>query len=397
MSILSMWKASPELLASKTTKQIITIAGDGRLTEDGETSKEFRSLLSEVPSEMLAKFALNCLEEAFPESGLALQDVVNEMGRRLGLTVLSGRYRGKQGVVGNDGLWTLPSGHQVVVEVKTTDAYRINLEVIAGYRTKMIRQGDMKEEASSGLIVVGRNDTDDLEAQIRGSRHAWSMRLLSVESLIRLVSLKESLEDPSSLRRIHQILVPREFTKLDAIVDLVFSTAEDVKAPEATDGPATIIAVESVVAKAVDTGASSRLSPVAFNDACAEVVGAKLGQRLIKRSRATYSTSDDFVRVVCAVSKTYDDSKRNYWFAFHLHQRDALLAASLGYVAFGCGSPRTTLLIPAGTFNEWLDGMNTTAKEDRVYWHVQIFEEDAGLTLIRKKGQPKINMESYRI
>ena len=67
-----------------------------------------------------------------------------------------------------------------MVEVTTTDAYRIDLETLAGYRRGLIASGQITEPESSMLIVVGRKDTGDLEAQIRGSRHAWDIRLVSV-------------------------------------------------------------------------------------------------------------------------------------------------------------------------------------------------------------------------
>ena len=87
----------------------------------------------------------------------------------------------------------------------------------------------ISEKESSVLIVVGRKDTGDLEAQIRGSRFAWNIRLISVDALSRLMSLKEEFENPEIIKRISSILIPREFTKLDEIINLVFSTAEDVK------------------------------------------------------------------------------------------------------------------------------------------------------------------------
>lgn len=390
MSILALWKSSPDLLQGKTAKQILAISGTGKLVEDGPTSVELRALLAELPSGVIAKFAVDCLEEAFPDSGLVLQDLVNEMGVRLGMQVKSGRYRGRQGAVGNDGLWILPSGYQIVVEVKTTDAYRIDLDVIAAYRNALIGSSEVSESNSSVLIVVGRIDTGDLEAQIRGSRHAWSMRLLSVDALIRLVRLKEDLEDPDSLRRIHQILIPREFTKLDDIVELVFSTAEDAKGGD----------VESSIAETTPTPATEverKFTPVAFNDECAIRIGAHLHAHLIKRSRALYSTADDSLRVVCAVSKSYDTTRPGYWFAFHPHQKEALVGAKAGYVGLGCGSPSLTLLIPIATFSQWLDGMNVTSLETRSYWHVQIHNEDGRLTLIRRKGQTKINLDEFRI
>jgi len=41
--------------------------------------------------------------------------------------------------------------------------------------------------------------------------------------------------------------------------------------------------------------------------------------------------------------------------------------------------------------------MNITNKGERFYWHVQIFKEDSGYMLVRKKGQRKINLNVYRI
>jgi predicted DNA-binding ArsR family transcriptional regulator len=60
-------------------------------------------------------------------------------------------------------------------------------------------------------------------------RHAWDIRLISVDSLLRLMTLREEVEDSRTLQMIQNILFPMEFTKLDEIVNLVFSAAEDVK------------------------------------------------------------------------------------------------------------------------------------------------------------------------
>ena len=125
---------------------------------------------------------------------------------------------------------------EIIVEVKTTDAYRVALDAIAEYRKKLIQEAKVVEAKSSILIVVGRQATGDLEAQIRGSRHAWDVRLVSVDSLIRLMLLKETVEDQQMLKKIAGVLVPQEFTRVDRIIDLVFSAAEegrqDVEEPE---------------------------------------------------------------------------------------------------------------------------------------------------------------------
>ena len=166
----------------------------------------------------MKKYSDQCLGNRFNGSVFALQDIINQVGRRLGFKVNDGFYRGSADRVGYDGIWVFPEGHKVIVEVKSTDAYRIDLNTLANYRRSIINKGNASEDASSILIVVGREDTGDLEAQIRGSRHAWDIRLISVDGLMLLMFLKEEVEDPNIIRRIYDLLIPREFTKLDEIV-----------------------------------------------------------------------------------------------------------------------------------------------------------------------------------
>ena len=229
MALADLWLHSQPQLAGKHIQQIIAFAGDGKLRDGSTASNELRQFLAVVPSSALRQFASECLETSFADSGLALQEIVNQIGHRLGFTVEHGRYRGTQGAIGVDGIWILSDERSIIVEVKTTDAYRIDFDTIAGYRGALKTAGKVKEELSSILIIVGRQDTGDLEAQIRGSRHAWDIRLISVDGLLRLMTLKEEVEDPRTLQKIHNILFPMEFTKLDEIVNLVFSTAEDLK------------------------------------------------------------------------------------------------------------------------------------------------------------------------
>ena len=126
---------------------------------------EFRLFLATIPSANLSAYSEQCLSQSFPDSGLALQDIVNEIGARLGASVTHGRYRGSTKHPGFDGLWDFPSRHSIVVEVKTTDAYRIDLNTIAEYRRVLINLGKAAEANSSMLLVVGREDTGDLEAK----------------------------------------------------------------------------------------------------------------------------------------------------------------------------------------------------------------------------------------
>jgi len=244
----------------------------GQLTDGGPAAAEFREYLGLVPSDYLARYADECLHESFSASGFALQDVVNQIGRRLGYSVTDGRCRGTTNKIGFDGLWKFPDGHTVVVEVKTTDAYRIDLQKIANYRRELIASAQLDEERSSILIVVGRQDTGDLEAQVRGSRHAWDVRLISVDALLRLMFLKERVDDPATIRRICDILKPREFTRLDEIVDVVFSTAEETAEPE--------------TATAADESGDSdeKTMPVAFHGACIARIEQNFGKLTLTMS-----------------------------------------------------------------------------------------------------------------
>ena len=94
------------------------------------------------------------------------------------------------GDVGFDGIWK-GNDFSIVVEVKTTDVYTINLETLAQYRDSLAEKGRVEREAPI-LIVLGRPDTEALEAQVRGSRYAWSMRIAGIEALIKLMSINVS-------------------------------------------------------------------------------------------------------------------------------------------------------------------------------------------------------------
>ena len=387
MALIDIWRNSPEQIRNKQVNQLIAFAGEGALRDGNRASSEFRSFLASVSSAYLERYAQECLELKFNESGFALQDVINQVGSRLGFKVKDGLYRGTASAVGHDGLWRSPDGQSLIVEVKTTDTYRVSLNKIAGYQKQLADADKIGLETSSILIVVGRQDTGDLEAQIRGSRYAWDIRLISVEYLLKLLNLKEDVEDPQIAARIRAILNPQEFTRVDGIVDLLFSAKEDIQ--------------EEIQRKDTDEDESGRtekaFTPVNFHEACIQRISEKLGHTLVKRSRATFSTNDGKVAVVCAVSKEHEiPAGRRYWFAFHSHQRETLLNAKMGYVAFGCGSAIKLVLIPYKDFDPWVSEMHHTRRDDgKMYWHVHINDEGGKLFLHRRAGVSRLKLNTY--
>jgi hypothetical protein len=341
MALKDLWNTSRAECEARTIQQIISWAGSLR---DGSTAAtDFREYLDLIPASLLSRYCDQCLTSPFQDSGLALQDLINHVGKRLGFDVEFGRYRGTQNSIGFDGIWKFPSGHCAVIEVKTTSAYQLRLETIAKYRLSLIEQTKLLEDRSSILIVVGRDDTTDLEAQIRGSRYAWDMRLISIDALLRLLSVKEDLENPNIVRQIQDILIPREFTKLDDVIEFLFSTASDLRPDVEPE--------ESVVESSSD-GPEVEASEVAtFQRRSLEKLEKHLNVTLLKQTRSSFSSTDGATVVVCKASREYVKASRitGYWFGFYEFQMDMITSVPNGFAAFQCGNPDKVLLIPAMT------------------------------------------------
>ncbi len=391
MSLTELWKNSREQFENKHVQQVIAFSGEGKLRDGSIASVEFREFLSNVSSEVLCQYSEDCLSSSFNDSGFALQDIVNQVGSRLGFEVEDGRYQGSKNNLGNDGLWRFPSGHHVVVEVKTTDVYRIDTNKIAEYRRKLITSDKVSEENSSILIVVGREDTGDLEAQIRGSRHAWDLRLISVDSLLRMMLLKESVDDPQIIQRICEILIPKEFTRLDNIVDIVFSATEEAKQDEPDEK-------EFIEEKSTDSTKRQPFKrtdkPVNFNELCVKKFESVLAIDLIRRTKTKYSSADKKTNVVCLVSKDYDDS---YWFGLRDYQEQFLEESENGYLLLGCGTSADIFAMEINKVRELLGELNTSENENGKHWHFHVYEEAGQFVILKKEKRGKVDISQYKI
>lgn len=296
MALISIWSNNPTEVSQFTIDQIVPIAGDGSLRDGSSCSGELREYLSQVQTSKLEDYAGQLLNAHFPKSGFVLQDVINEFGTRLGYKVTPGRYQGVAGGIGFDGIWRSPESHSLVVEVKTTDAYRVSLDTIAKYRQGLI---DIRQISgpSSILIVVGRQDTGELEAQVRRSRHAWDIRLISAEALVKLAKLAESVEGLETGQKIRALLVPREYTKLDDMIDVMFAAAKDAESAAELDTPA----LDAGQERGADESAGWQFTDGAViqakRDAIMTAMCKRLGTALIRRSRALYwNASHDMQR-----------------------------------------------------------------------------------------------------
>jgi hypothetical protein len=386
VALIDLWQ-SDETRRRKLF-QLITFAGTGKLGDGNATSQEFRELLPEVSVDTLERFANECLSEPFDGSGFALQDIINEAGRRLGYHVEAGYYQGRVASANQDALWVAPDGWKLIVEVKTTSAYQIHLGKIAGYRERLIAQQNVTEDRSSILIVVGREKTDDFEAQIRGSRYAWIVRMISVQALFRL--LKIGISDAGALSKVHRVFVPQEYTKVDGIIDLVFETAEAAREDlaESISESFDDTEVDSDVPSFADASGDGKYAPrigLDVKDACMRRVEQKLGISLKPASRSFFSDVVSSTGVMCAVSGRYRGER--YWFAFHERHKTALDGYAKGYVVLGCGSADAVACLPYEWFKRHLDSLNAS-KTLPVYYHIHIDHTGAEWAM-RLKGRAR--------
>lgn len=385
--LITFWKSEPGAVAELSIEQVVAMAGDGILRDNSACSEELKDYFKRVSSEKLAQYVEQCLSSSFNKSGIVLQDLVNELGRRLDYSVINGRYQGTAGSIGFDGIWVAPEGHTVIAEVKTTDAYRISLDTIVGYRQQLLAAGKVSGEPSI-LIVVGRQDTGELEAQVRGSRHAWEVRLISVEALIKLVKLKENSDEPETGGKIRSVLMPVEYTRLDRLVDVMFTTATDVEAPiveAGADSGDVAEEVDATIAPAEQTASSGTWE---FTDAALlqwkrddiiKAVSRGFGEALIKKSRALYWSPDHERRIACTISKRYKKKGAYpYWYAYHPQWDEFLRDAQEGLLLLGCMDLSVAFAIPRKEIAAVLDDLNTTDAQRGMYWHLHILQRSDG-------------------
>jgi hypothetical protein len=395
MALLNFWKNSRQDVLTLRIEQIVSSAGDGNVRDQSSCSNELRAYFSECPVEILFSYAQQCLEKSFLNSGLVLQDIVNEFGRRLDFEVENGLYRRKPGAIGFDGIWRASGEPDLIIEVKTTDYVTVDLETHAGYKEKLIATGRTGKTAST-LIIVGREDTGALEAQIRGSRYAWEMRLISIDRLIKLVQIKEKSDDAATVDQIRRLLQPFEYTKIDGIIDVIFKATQDVESQQEIETPIPDVDVES--GKEPTRQVRTNLEALnAKRQQAVEAFSALKGEALIKRSATLFSSPDKKLRICCAVSKRYESDYQPYWYAYHPSWDSFLAEGQDSYFVLCCMDRNEAFAIPFAWVQANRKNLNMTEKGDRSYWHVAITSlEDKNLAINMSRIGVKTPLAPYR-
>jgi hypothetical protein len=373
-------------------KQIVGICGAGKISDGSACSAQFRTFIQKAPTDALQKYANDCLDSVFEGGGFVLQDIVNEFGRRLNFSVTNGLYKGIIGQIGFDGLWSA-AGHSLIVEVKTTlEAFIVDIDTLADYRSKLIANGSVSDN-SSVLIVVGRGDTAAAEAQIRGSRQAWTTRVISVGSLAQLVALKEST-GADTAEKIHSLLTPFESTKLDAIVDLAFTAVSSSADPELQPDAGVREELEAKPSSYKQIHTPKELIE-SLRTAAITALSAREHVPLTKQRGALYSSPDGNLKVVCTFSKKHPGGE--YWYAYHKRWDQYLETAKVGYFVLGCVDRDEAFVIPRGWMVPRLNALYTTGDGDKIYWHIHLEEYGPKLEFRLFKESKLLSLAEFRM
>jgi hypothetical protein len=198
-----------------------------------------------------------------------------------------------------------------------------------------------------------------------------------------LAQLWQQSGDQLSHKRVQQIIAIAGEGKLR-----FFTTEEAKQSPPFEE-------IEEID-NASETDHKSASRPAAFHEACIERFSRKYNIKLIRRSRASFSTSDDSFAVICAVSKAHNiRNQTSYWFAFHPYYKEFLERSSNSFLVLGCGSENYILAIPYKELLSWLDDLWTTEVGDRMYWHLRLRFERDQFYLDRKKDRGRLNISRF--
>ena len=394
MALLSIWDTNPALVNDFNIQQIVSSAGDGKLKDKSACSNELREFLSKTSSSKISQYIAECLNDSFDKSGFALQDLVNEIGRRLDFDVENGVYQGKINGIGFDGIWKAPNDQSLIVETKTTDSYRMSLETYAGYRRKLIDTEAVGLDATI-LLVVGRQDTGDLEAQVRGSKYAWDVRIVSAESLVRLMLIKESADDDDTLNKIRGLLRPVEYTRLDNLIDVIFTTISDQDDQMETENNEEL---SSEKARSGNSGWKFTEREI-IDDVRQNLILAIAKKRkttFIKKTRAQFWSPDRSDRITTTISKKYESGQLvTYWYAYHPSWDRFLEEDPNSELGLGCVDLDFGFSIPRHKLADQLQYLNQSTGKGEPYWHLHIRKSGDKYLLLLPKNEDDLDLSPY--
>lgn len=210
-----------------TIERIAGLAGEW--TDGSRASEQFRDIIQneQTTTDEIEAFLTEALENTGSHHNHAYQDIVNNIGERLGFTVEYGIYQGKSSEIGYDGRWISTvedTETHLVVESKKSTAYKIDPSQAGDYMDEISDEEGIDRQQVYGLYVVGDDDLDTVAQTILGSPYRDRMRVISAQRLLDLLTIQEE----SGLRheQVVDVLLPINTADVGQLVGMIQDVIE---------------------------------------------------------------------------------------------------------------------------------------------------------------------------
>jgi hypothetical protein len=193
-----------------------------------------------------------------------------------------------------------------------------------------------------------------------------------------LVLLKET-PDSASIEKIHELLIPCEYTRLDRIINIAFTVAEDASSvleDEASDA----VEQEHDATKSRQQTSGDIIGEI--RTSIVEALGLSYPP-LVKKSRALFWSADKAVRAAITISKTYPDG--HYWYAYHPDWDNFLGQGAAGLFVLGCVGRSEAFAIPYEWMHSKLEALNVSENKitKRKHYQISVYPTSNGQLRLR--------------
>lgn len=210
-----------------TLDRIVNLAGDW--TDESRASEQFREIIEDeqTTTEEIEAYLQEAINGSERYHNKALQDLVNNIGRRLGFEVEYGVYQGRSDTIGFDGHWisTATDGEtHIVVESKTTTTYSIDPGQAGEYMTELVEEHGVDRGQVYGLYVIGEGNVETVSQTVLGSNYRDRIRVITAQRLLDLLEIQED----SGLRhdQVVDVLLPINAVDVGQLVGLIQDVIE---------------------------------------------------------------------------------------------------------------------------------------------------------------------------
>ena len=117
----------------------------------------------QTTTEEIEAYLHEALDGSDQHHNRALQDIINNIGRRLGFEIKYGVYQGRSDTIGYDGHWTSTATENethLIVKSKKTTAYSINPGQAGEYMNEFTDRDYVDRSQVYELYVIGEGDIE---------------------------------------------------------------------------------------------------------------------------------------------------------------------------------------------------------------------------------------------